>query len=495
MIAEQQIVYQERESTRHVNWLLMVGLIFLFALQFTQFIQGYRLTADGALFLQYAWQGWDQVWQAADTTAIHDGRVAQYFMTPLNALGSLLAGNIVTRGIMVAGYYGIMALFSVYASQLIAKEKFATTALIFLCLLSLHPLVYEHMPPTSYPLQNTLPFFIFISLRLYLWFRPQSPELLQGILYIVMALSMIVSEYVFLFATALIAAEHFANAASPQRETRQYYLGPIPIRARRLLEDSLLTLIVLVINIAFRVVFPSEYDGNTPDGLSNIGRFLTTAILHAFSGTAFYQIPKLDVTQVSVTTWAESILVGVVTLACCWPLLLRLPRFSLRKIVVLSVFSLLLMLYVTLPLAATSKYQTWCLEGGSCGYLDSRTSYLGIGILFLCLVTALSLVFKSERSRKCLLALVALVLSCMAALNYAGNQLMANDMKMKSQAWDNARQFACEENTSSSQLDILASKVDPNNRVDFHPFMNRHAYWLEYMQYLRTSEQCITTAR
>ncbi|MBT2801001.1 hypothetical protein J7J49_06675 [Halomonas sp. ISL-56] len=456
-------------------------LALLLIIQLFHFTAGYRLTDDDAMFLQYAWRGCGHVWEAARGFAYLTGRVGQFFMTPLNAFGAYWADNGIARVLMVLSYFGVMVLFACYASRLLAAGAWRVTAFILLSMLSLHPLAYEHMPPNAYPLQNTVPFLLVLAIRLWLWNRNQvAMPLLVG-LYAVQSIAMLFSEYVILFATALMAVEHLNNAASPKEA--QHKLFGVPVRYSRLLADVLLVVFVLSVYLLFQTAFPSQYEGNTIDALPDARRFLLTSVYHVLSGLAFY---RLSLSDMATATWAAASLVSLITFAIAWYLLAHLPFMGRKKALITILVTVFIMLYMAFPLAATSRQQELCLELNSCGYLDSRSSFLGVGVLLYCIAGLL----LTRSSKRTIAPILATLLAVMAGLNHVSNQRVANDMLKRSMPWKAASELACEMPSGAVVRSELQSMIDPHELISFHPYVDPQVYWLEYMNHLRSSGHC-----
>lgn len=460
-----------------------IALAILFIFQMEHFTAGYRLTADDAMFLQYTWRGWGHVWEAAQEFAYLTGRIGHFFMTPLNALGAYWAANWLARVLIVLGYFGVMVLLACYASRMLADGAWRVTAFMLLGMLALHPLAYEHMPPTAYPLQNTLPFLLVVAVRLWLWNRNQVSMLLLLGLYAVQGMAMLVSEYVILLALALIAVEHLNHAVSASSMGVQRKLLGVPVRYSRLLADALLVVLVLAIYVLFQMAFPSQYEGNSIVALLDVRRFLLTSVYHVLSGLAFY---RLSLPEMTTTTWAVSLSVSLLTFTTAWYLLLHLPLLGRKKALVTLLVTMFFMLCMAFPLAATSRQQEMCLEFNSCGYLDSRTSFLGVGVLLYCLAGLLLI----RRLKQIMAPLLAILLAVMAGLNHASNQRIANDMLQRSQPWQAASALACELPAGAVIRTEILDKIDPNKLITFHQYAEPRVYWTEYMNHLRSSEYC-----
>lgn len=475
---------------------LACGLALLVILQALQFRFGFRLTADDAMFLQFLWHGWDRIWAEAEAVAQFSGRIGHYAMTPLNTLGAWVSGFTSGRLLILLSYYCVLVLFAHYLGRLLTgNSAFSVSAFIVLVLLALHPLAYEHMPPNAYPLQNTLPFLIVLAARLALMRWPSGHWLAQLVAYGSMAVAMLVSEFVFLFATALMAADHLANMAWPQKGERQVRFLGLQVRTGKLLADALVVVVVLVIYVGFRLQFPSSYEGNDPSGLANTTRFFTTSMWHLSAGTMFHRLPGVDFFAVTASAWFASGLVALTTGCCAWVLLRRIPVLSARAAITVLVCTGLLMLYIAAPLAATARQQEWCLEMQVCGYLDSRVAFPGFGILAYALVCLLVVWFK-ESVRLAFFAMLALGLGLVGGVNHAANSLVANDMRARVAPWGKAEAVACsvthgEGNGLGRWLSqAQMASVDSGRFVPMHADMNRRVYWLEYMNFLRRSGAC-----
>lgn len=476
---------------KDARWPITGGILLLVIVQVTQFAIGYRLTADDAMFLQYVWQGWDHVWAEAARMAEFSGRIGHYLMTPLNVLGALWAGDPVSRWLMVLGHFGVMALFACYFSALVARGSWRVCALLMLTFLALHPLAYEHMPPNAYPLQNTVPFLIVLFARLQLWRRPNLSLGAQFGLCLISGLAMLVSEFVFLLTTALLAAEHLANMAFPQPASPQQRLLGIPVRTRALVRDLALVITVFAIYLGYRFHHPSQYEGNTPSGLAHPYRFWLTSVYHVFAGTAFFRLPDVELASVARFSWAIATIVGIVSATCSAWLLRRLPLRSARAALAMMIIACCLMLYIAFPLASTARQQLWCLELGTCGYLDSRVSYLGIGaIAYALAILLLRTADGHPRLRRGIIALMALFIGVAAAMNHAANSRMAERMAQNVIPWKHADELACDSGTDSPLSTPKMAAIDPNQAITMHAGTNRRIFWLQYMNAHRASGAC-----
>jgi hypothetical protein len=472
------------------QWIAYLALAAMLVVQLTHFTAGYRLTADDAMSLQFFWRGWEHIWDNAYALATYSGRIGQLFMVPLNALGAYWAESQAGRLIMVGCYFTILFIFSAHMSQVLARNNRDLTLLLSLCLLALHPLAYEHMPPTAYPLQNTLPFLIALLARWGLWRYPSMATSGKLTLHLLLGIAMLTSEYVILLATALMAIEHSSYAAFPKEGPQGSRLLGLTYRPTILAADTVTTVLVMAAYLGFRAYYPSDYVGNRPDGLLDLSGFLTTAFLHVVSGTALRHWNQFRFDQLlDPATLALFLTVTVLCFLSARQLFVNVPILRRKQSLMVAMISVVFMLYMTAPLAATARQQIWCLEGGMCGYLDSRSAYLGSGLLVW---AAFMLVAggKGPWARTTALAF-SLLLALMAGTNYVANQNVAEQMADQMTPWDRARGLACNSATPGLIKPNQIEGIDPHQQIKMHGYnMDRRLYWLEYMNHLRTDGWC-----
>ncbi|WP_133166191.1 hypothetical protein [Marinobacter fuscus] len=482
-----------RLSGRRAGFLVL-ALFTLLVLQLLQFRFGYRLTADDAMFLQFIWQGWERVWAEAGAVAEFSGRIGHYAMTPLNALGALVAGSTAGRIILLLLYYAAPVLLSVYLGRLLAPGRWRVAAgFMVLVLLAVHPLAYEHMPPNAYPLQNTLPFLAVLLARLAILQWPGAHGFIRCLIYALTAGAMLVSEFVFMFATALMAVDHLCHSAWPRNGAQRTRILGLYVSPFRLLADSVVVLVALGVYLGYRWHYPSMYEGNDPSGILNPLRFFATALFHIDAGTVFHRLPGFDFAAVAAGAWLVAGVVALLTLLCASLLLRQLPLLSVRAATGVLLAGGILMFYMVAPLAATARQQQWCLEAGVCGYLDSRVAFLGFGALAYAL---LSLVLRAApaQKQKPVVWVSAALLGLVAGVNYAANSVVGADMRHVVSPWGRAEAMACGAGQNAWLTDEQMSAIDPGERVSMHPQVDRRVFWLEYMNFVRRSGMCAGAA-
>lgn len=467
-------------------WTAMLALAATHLLLFTR---GYRMSADDAGFLQTFMMGPAANLQSGSMDAHLNGRIGMFLLRPLNNVGSYLSGDYPMRLLFVAMHYANLLLFSVFASRALAAR---ITLPLFLVLVVMHPLVFEHMPPNAYPLQNTVPFMLILASRIGLmWIRASARApgtvAMQALLLLLFAFGMLFSEYATVFGAALLMTEYLVKLlAAPLQDLPQRLA--LTTRQWTLRMDGLAVLVVLVAYLVFRWFNPSHYDGNSPDGLLNVGRIGFTAMGHILAGTMFGQLEP-GMPQLGWTRVLASVVVGVLA-ACCARI--ALPRVSgldgnAGRLLLIAACAALC---VVLPLAVTLKQQQWCVDAGRCGFVDSRVASYWVGMAVLAALAMVMRSFGSGWRGKWLVLAASLSIGLVSAVNYANNARRAEQMQNISSAWQRASLLACLPGQVPQSAEALKMLVDPRGEVMFHPTTSQPDFWKQYVEWLARRQEC-----
>lgn len=479
-----------------LGWALVVVAV---VLQAIPFLEGYRRSADEVSSLATTIEGWSSVAHTAEFLAFSQGRLGLLFTVPLNAVASHFSDLMAARLAYVTLHFAVLALFAAYFSLVSASK---VTRALLLLLVTLQPLCRpnEFMPPITYPLQNTLPYLWLLLARYVVVVEARRedggrPSRLWPA-YAVFIFALMTTEYAFMLGTSLLLAEYGFALDDPARRgasLRDQLANLIGQRKLRL--DVLSVGFALAVYAGFRAVYPSGYEGNVLDGAADVARVLATTFHHAWAGTTFSHdlAPPLSAPlSVPWGVWMAAAVVGIAT-AC--GLLLSLPAIrSLPHPLAVGAVCLVVILYVSFPLAANVRQQRWCLEEGACGYLDSRVSYLAVAVIVL---SALAWGLRALRSlarpslTRIFVASVSVVMGAVAALTFLDSWQRSRTMYAEAGAWRSADLLACYPDYQPASDEFLLRMIDRERRVPFHPGSNRADYWRRYMRYAARSADCL----
>ena len=478
--------WRGRRSTVTLTWLALTAIILIQAEPFTY---GYRRSADEVTFLAALSNGWPALEEMTVSLAVFQGRLGLLATTPLNAIGAYLSDSHLARWIFVLLHFGVLALFAAYFS-IISATNVTRVLLLFLAVLQTICGRDDYMPPIAYPLQNTLPFIGLLAARctILLVERRDRGRILLWPARLVFLLAMLTTEFAFLLATALLAAEHgfaLARRWSDGASARQAFLDVV--RRRTFLSDVALVTLALLAYVAYRWAHPSQYIGNVIDAGLEAARVVETTVRHVLAGTVFSR-DILDVGSLPRDALPMAALAGVLTTACLVAVLYEVRDLPSPLMVALG--AALAIAYVTFPLAGNARQQVWCVDSGACGYLDSRISYLGFGVIVVCLSALALRLMPTSKAMRLAVLVMAVMTGLIAATTYARNLSDGLDMKVDGWTWERAALLACYPEEHSAADNQLLRLIDPEKRVRFHPGANKAQFWREYMKFVLEDRQC-----
>ena len=474
-------------------------LSILILMHLTPFLAGYRLTADDIAYHYYFMSGWDAAWDVIKKAAIGQGRIGHFVSLPFGFLGSHYAENYSFRVFYTLLYFSNFLLIGFWASLLYANA-YSKNIVFFITvvLISFHPLDYKHLAPNAYPLWVSLPMFIILVSRIGLWCvrqgAPAKASVQEYFLLLLFFCGVMFGEYGFLFGASLVASECIGRAVRLSSHTTTLWRASIQsLKHRYFLRDASPLLIFLGLYFGFRLVFPSSYEGNKISSDLDLYLLAKTFVGHIYGGTSIASFVRhghsvLDhVRNLGMTDAPILLLIFVSTFFASKHflsgLMLDNGRFA-GNTTILAASGLLIAFSITTPLALTEKYQNWCHSLHSCVYLDSRVSYLGVG-LFVSALIFWRLVFS--QTPKSTIITASLIIALGGALSYVNNKRISVDMGEYSSAWDRAKLVACApddflKNTPASKA------VDPRRKLRYHPGFNAEVYWLKYLE--KHAEHC-----
>ncbi|WP_157928880.1 hypothetical protein [Pararhizobium haloflavum] len=457
-------------------WLMAVVLSVLQGYLFTV---GYRLTADDVMSLKHGMDGWPEVWASMQRAATDQGRIGGYVLMPLVIYGAYFADSFAFRVLYVALFFGVFLLIAFWL-QILARR--AVAALFFLLLVAFSVLDYQHLSPTSYPLQNTVPFLAVAGIRLALvHMRSRSPQpgisMGEAVLCMLFALAMLPTEYAFLLGTAMLGCE-YAGALVRGRAALS-----LTLRNRRFWLDVGSVLASLAIYLGWRLAHPSSYVGNMLADATALPKAGVTMAghmfgLHLLPYTAF----ALDWPTVDDERLLLSVAVAALTGIAVYTgrsVLASLPRPGW-----LAALSLAAAAYVVLPPSLTIMQQEWCSQSQYCVFLDSRTAFIGIVAMFVGLMALVLRLPSNARATSRLAGVIAVLVGLGAGMVHHHNLRLAEDMATKSAVWQRARHLACDP-AQLLPVEAAARFVDRDQVVSMHGFVDRDDFWNDYLAHLR----------
>ena len=480
-----------------IPWLAALIVVVMQALLFTT---GYRLSADDVALHHIVLQGVGEVIDHTLTIASEHGRIGNYLMLPLNAVGTHFSDFPLFRVVPVILHFWAIYLAAVFVSAVLAKNL---RLFLFLLIVVLHPLDYQHMPPNAYALQNSVPIILVFPGS-----HPALAFVASGVRARDTASAALLRAVLPRHAGQRIRDHHGRGIASGRA------CGPLlgqrigdkggfamalarTLGSRRLWMDALAIGATLAVYLAFRVFNASIYEGNTLDGLHRVQETWATLFMHVASGTTLPRLLQLfsegewlaAPPAVIRTAWV----VGALTFLAF--LTASKPKLRLRETVPLILVCLVAAIAVTLPLAASVKFQDWCLVDETCAYLDSRISVYALGAVLTALLLTMLPAERSGTPR--LVASVALsgALAVVSSLTYLTNWHVHRNMEVVVAAWDRASAIACIPQLRSADDRALAGLIEPVQRIPHHPRFSVVDYWRAYVDHRADRLDCDRLSR
>lgn len=456
------------------------------------FLSGYRLSADDVAYHWYAMRGMDESWQFIKSAAIAQGRIVHFPDLITSLIGAYFADCFLFRLCYVLLYFANFILFTIYIARLF-NIKFVWFFILILFIL--HPLDYYHMSPGAYPFKISFPVFLILLSRMQLMrIRSRGALSLKNELLLVALCfsAMMFSEYSFLFALSLMVAEFSVRTVAFVCVDKQGWCVSLIKNAfsRQTLQDLFIVLLFCILYIAFRLAFPSSYDGNVLPSKLNILLTLKTMAGHILGGSVFSSFGRYNKFRLyfgNEYSWLDYLMTVFLFLATFISSLslvyeyrrnfiLGLCQRSLRSV---SFFSLILAFIVTFPVAITDKYQSWCGRISHCVFLDSSLSYFGFGSF----LSAVLLIFilNVAQNRRVVIYVFSFLLACIAAAAQINNLRLSVSMSEYVMGWDRAKALSSYADEHLSLFYDLSRVVEPFPRISFHPGFDILNYWRLYI--------------
>jgi len=442
------------------------------------FLGGYLTTADDVFFLDTFLHGPQHLWQTSIGMAQGHGRIGFYGLMPLNMWAAHLSVFLIWRIVFVALYIGTAALIFFYAARLLRQKIALLGFLLWLCL---HPAGFDHLPPVAYPLQNSLPVFVLVALRL--WALERGERGLWMVLGRGLQIAaMLLTEFAALIGFAMIAAETFVRHSL----TRQGVGGWLRATCadRMTWRDVITVALVLGPYLGYRIAFPSNYIGNQIDGAGQVGALAITTVLHVLEGLVLFrldEVPAILPAPEDGLILIGAVLAGMAMTVAVWQALRPVLEIVSRRSALL--FLLAAILLVTLPLTATTKQQELCMDYGSCTYLDSRSSIFGVVLM--------AVIVLGIWRKVVLRGGVAAAAGGIFVLGSLYNWQVAQQMQRYARVWERAEALACAPDLVPENLAYVTRLIDPEGMIQlvYAPWV-KDSFWPLYLSRAQDWSAC-----
>jgi hypothetical protein len=463
------------------------------------FINGFRLSADDVSYHWYAMNGITDSIKYISSKAIEQGRIVHFPDLVTSLFGAYYADYVLFRVFYVVLYFANFFLFSLYVNRAFGINYFWIMAFI---LFAFHPLDYFHTSPGAYPFKISFPTLLILIARLRildLRINNNKNDLKSNFPWFILCLfAMLFSEYAFAFALGTFLIDYVARVLKSNKKSSQPSLLQNCVKqvfSRYTLHDIYLAILFLIFYLGFRFYFPSSYDGNKLPESLNLILTLKTLTGHILGGSVFLSfirespIPFFYSNTLNFIHYFLLFSYFILSYVFFENLSRRFAinsDFSQSYLIVFfaGLFSLFTAIIVTLPVAVTDKYQTWCTMFTSCVFLDSSLSYLGFGFFIGVLILFISfMASKIKLVGPIVFAFVFATLTTTALLN---NIRVEQSMKSYVLGWDRAKALACFSDSTLSKY-ALSSIVDPNHRISMHPNFDQDKYWSMYISKQRSN--------
>jgi hypothetical protein len=352
-------------------------------------------------------------------------------------------------------------IFAYYVCYLFRVKYFY---LLSVCFISIHPLLFSHTPPNTYPLIFSLPFSVILALRIY-WIKADANTSIRFIYGLLLVIAAIVHEYAIVFLMALVILEWSAAIIINKDFKLQKSIG-----------DLIPVIFVTGIYFVFRFYFPSSYEGNQIPKSLDFSSTAYTLTSQLWLGTIF---PYLTFDR----NFIEILWISAIAAVLCWIAIGRLQLSpDLRNTFFIFLICFICTIFVMLPNASNARLQSWCLTAKDCVYVNSRMGYYFLipAIIFgLCFILKLLMLRRGED------IILKFLVTLVAFLSVYPDWKMEKKMRVYTRAYKDAFYMHCKGFDRDQIASVLA-----RGPIVFHENYDKAAYWRKYIDYYLTSINC-----
>jgi hypothetical protein len=481
---------------------LIAGLVFLHG---SLFLTGYRLTADDVEFHYQVMNGISNSWQFVKSTAITQGRIVHFIDLPVSMLGAYYADNVIFRVFYTAIYFTNFLLIGKYVSMISGVRSGLFMVLV---LVSFHPLDYFHLAPNSYPFHVSLPIILILLSRIALWkirrINNENSKTVEWLWLSLCFVGMSFSEYGFIFSVALIGTEFLTRVITRWVEKGRWMEALIHwLHHQYVKKDFAIVLGFIMAYFGFRFLFPSAYSGNKITDNFQFFIFFKTLFGHIYGGTSIASLVRGReyfgdfLSGLGYVEWGmvASVLFGTF-FASVFALVDLKKKCGAKELIyrywLIAGIGLFFAVIVTIPVAIVAKYQSWCVDINACAFVDSRISYLGVGVFIAALIFGVVSSHSGNRSSKAvIMVFISVALAIFGALTFLNNLRIRSDMNNFVSGFERANKMACLSDDDLHKISSsILSFIEPVPRINFHPGFNINKYWIDYINSARRRVDC-----
>jgi hypothetical protein len=436
--------------------------LILFLLVYSWFyLSGFRTTADEMAFHGLALDGFGAVWAETVYFVFWQGKIGHFLGVPIGLYASYLAEYSIVRLLFVIFHFISYMIFAYYVCYLFRVKYFY---LLSVCFISIHPLLFSHTPPNTYPLIFSLPFSVILALRIY-WIKADANTSIRFICGLLLVIAAIIHEYAIIFLMALLMLEWSVSIIINKE-----------FKFQKSISDLIPIIFVVGIYVGFRYFFPSSYEGNQIPRSVDFFSTAYTLISQLWLGTIF---PYLTFDR----NFIEVVWISAIAAVLCWITIGRLQVSSdLRNTFFMFLICFICTIFVMLPNASNARLQSWCLIAKDCVYVNSRMGYY---FLIPALIFGLFFILKLLMFRRSENIIMKILATLVAFLAVYPDWKMEKEMRDYTRAYKDALYMHCK----GFDRDRIASML-VRGPIVFHENYDKAGYWRKYMDYYFTSVNC-----
>ena len=468
-------------------------------IQLWPFTQSFRQNADDNLYHFLALGGdLRSMIEYTQAEAQSQGRIGKFVSAPIKLAANYLLDHQLFRVFTVLVFCLMYAVTFIYLARM-CRTPVAPLAMIIA--LAFLPMIGNgHVPPNAFPLAFSLPFLIFVSLRLWLLDLDWGSNRVKVIAGKLALLPLILNnEYTMILGCLLAVVEALMSRKPVMGVTGQAVQPTGPMGSTHGPQKSLLDLLVLamaaLLYLAYRLAHSSTYSGNRINPDLPIGAALLVQWQHLAEGVSPYYFKDTLLTS-GTLAWLGAGTLALAVGVIAWHYAVAAP---VRRPGILVIVGLCWAFCVSLPLALSGKYQTLCLESGFCAYVDTRVAYPGI-VFAAC---GLLLLFYNSAAKKqiyqaWLKALISALVAAAAGATYLANLQTMPVMAVREQGHRLLQRYACLVPAAGPSDEFIMRAA--SDSVQWHPATvegipdptgatlgdpGRRDYMARYLQYRR----------